>query len=155
MAIHSHVKIWIHLIWGTFHHERILFKELRIKLFEHLVSRAEEMRVSLEKLNVQPEHIHCLFSLPSDRPLANIVKTLKGESSHWINESGFLEGKFRWQRGFGAFSISMSRLDTVKQYIHNQEEHHKRKSFLEEYKEWAQRYGVWDDSRETVKTVET
>ncbi|MCD4785753.1 MAG: IS200/IS605 family transposase [Candidatus Eremiobacteraeota bacterium] len=145
MAIHSHVKIWIHLIWGTFHHERILFKELRIKLFEHLVSRANEMEVSIEKLNIQPEHIHCLLSLPSNKTIADISKILKGESSHWINNSGLLEGKFRWQRGFGAFSISISRLDTVKRYIHNQEEHHKEKSFLDEYKEWAQRDGVWND----------
>lgn len=99
-------------------------------------------------MHIQPEHLHLLFQLPSDKTLSEISKNLKGESSHWINQQDFFRGKFRWQRGYGAYSVSESLVDMVKRYVENQEEHHKRKTFAEEYKEWAVKYGVWTDNDE-------
>lgn len=144
MAIHSHVMIWVHMVWGTYKHDRILSRDLRSKIFDHLVSEAEEIGVAIEKLNVQPEHIHVLFPLPSGKAVDQIAKSFKGESSRWINENGLIAGRFQWQRGYGAFSVSASQLSVVKNYIQSQDEHHRRKSFAEEYREWVQRYGVWD-----------
>jgi len=97
MAIHSNVKIWVHLIWGTHRHERVLDKELRKQIFAHLIGKSKEMGISFEKLNVQPEHIHCLLPLPSDQTIAHIAKSLKGETSRWLNEKKLLECLFRWQ----------------------------------------------------------
>jgi len=96
-------------------------------------------------MNIQPEHVHILHNLPSDKTMAEIAQSLKGECSKWINDNDFLKGKFRWQRGYGAYSVSASQVEVVEKYIKNQDEHHKRKSFQEEYKEWAIQYGVWDD----------
>lgn len=145
MAIHSKVKIYVHLIWGTYNHQRTLSSQVRIALFNHLVKRAEKLKIVFEKMNIQPEHIHILLSLPADQSIAQIAKNLKGESSNWINDNNILSGKFRWQRGYGAFSVSASQLDIVKRYVNNQDEHHRRKSFKEEYEEWAKKYGILND----------
>lgn len=130
------------MIWGTHDHERILNKKTRVDLFHHLISVSCENGINIEKHNVQPEHVHILFSLSTDKNISQIAKSLKGESSRWINENNYINGKFRWQRGYGAFSVSASLLENVKNYIDNQDIHHKRKSFLEEYKEWAIKYGI-------------
>jgi REP element-mobilizing transposase RayT len=145
MALHSHVKIWVHLIWGTHNHERILLSELRKQLFAHLIEQFGEQNIEIEKMNIQPEHIHILFALPADFSIAAVSKSIKGESSRWINENGKTPGKFRWQRGYGAFSVSASQIEIVKKYIKNQEAHHKRQTFQEEYEEWARQYGIYDD----------
>jgi len=145
MALHSHVKIWIHMIWGTHQHARILNITIRKSLFSHFIEHFEKNQFSLEKMNIQPEHIHMLFILPADKQIANIAKSIKGESSRWINENGLIPGKFRWQRGYGAFSVSATQLDIVKKYIQNQKAHHKRQSFQEEYDEWARQYGVFNE----------
>ncbi len=140
--LHSHVKIWVHLIWTTHNRVRVLHKDLRIKLFHYLIEQAKEEGIALERLNVQPEHVHCLFTLPSDKSLASVVKTLKGTSSHWINEQNLIPGRFRWQRGYGAFSVSASLVNKVKRYIENQEVHHKQQTFKKEYEAWKSRYGT-------------
>ncbi len=150
MALHSHVKIWIHLIWGTHQHARILNPEIRKVLFSHFVESFKKESLSLEKLHIQPEHVHLLFALPADIPIAKIAKSIKGESSRWINENGLIAGKFRWQRGYGAFSVSASQLQTVKNYIDRQESHHKRRTFQEEYDEWARQYGIMDKLDRTI-----
>ncbi|MDZ7400912.1 MAG: IS200/IS605 family transposase [candidate division KSB1 bacterium] len=145
MAIHSKVRIYVHLIWGTYERQRILTPELRLKIFRHLVERAKELDIIIVKMNIQPDHVHILFILPSNKTLAEIVQNLKGECSNWINECNLIQGKFAWQRGYGAFSVSASQLMRVENYIKNQDAHHRRKSFQEEYKGWAVRYGVWDE----------
>jgi len=142
MALHSKVRIYVHLIWGSLNHERILNRDLRLKIFQHLVERAKELKIVIYKMNIQPEHVHVLHNLPSNKTTTEIAQGLKGECSKWINDNEFLKGKFRWQRGYGAYSVSASQLEIVENYIKNQDEHHKRKSFQEEYKEWAIQYGV-------------
>jgi len=139
--LHSYVKIWIHIVWSTYDRERILHRELRPRLFKHLIDHATELGITMERVNIQPEHVHCLISLPADKDLSSTVKGLKGEASRWINEEGLVKGKFRWQRGYGAFSVSASQLEAVKRYIETQDEHHKRKTFQDEYREWFERYG--------------
>jgi putative transposase len=145
MARHSKVRIYFHLIWGTINHERILNRSLRLNIFQHLVERAEELKIILYKINIQPEHVHILQNLPSNKTIAEVTQNLKGECSNWINGNDLIPGKFRWQRGYGAYSVSASQLNMVENYIQNQDDHHKRKSFQEEYKEWAMQYGVWDE----------
>jgi REP element-mobilizing transposase RayT len=119
--------------------------QIRIALFDHLVERSEKLQIILEGMSIQLEHVHLLLALPLDKPIAQVAKGLKGESSNWINNKDFISGKFRWQRGYGAFSVSASQLSKVKRYIKNQNEHHVRKSFKEEYDDWARQYGIMDE----------
>ena len=145
MPLHSHVRIYVHLVFGTHKREHHLNKNVRRQLFSHLLQRAEEIKLPVVKMNIQPEHVHILFILPSDRTMAQIAKDLKGESSRWINQNQWLPAKFYWQRGYGAFSVSQSQLNRVKYYIQNQDAHHTRKTYAQEYEAWARKYGVWED----------
>ncbi|MCH8010915.1 MAG: transposase [Candidatus Marinimicrobia bacterium] len=154
---HTHTRIWIHIIWGTKNHRKCLFKETGKKLYRHLMNLGNEIGVPLERLNIQPEHVHGLINLPSrltaavgqaDKFLADVLQEFKGESSHWINDSHLMNGKFSWSRlvgRYGGFSVSISQLEKVKRYIENQSEHHRIKTFQEEYDEWKKRYGIFDD----------
>lgn len=79
---------------------------------------------------VNADHVHALVDLPTSYAIENLLQLLKGESSHWVNESQIVDGKFVWGRGYGAFSVSQSNLAQVAKYIANQEEHHRKKSLL-------------------------
>lgn len=129
MSKHSFVKIWVHLIWGTYQRQRIMLKDVRSMLFRHLLEHFKVLEIETERINVQIDHIHCLISLPEEQNIAYVAKIIKGESSRWINENNLIMGKFRWQREFGAFSVSQSQLERVKKYIEEQDEHHETKSF--------------------------
>lgn len=73
------------------------------------------------------------------------MQKIKGESSFWINHNSFFSNQFNWQMGYGGYSVSASQLDNIKRYIQNQDEHHRKKSFDEEYQEWKREYGIFDD----------
>lgn len=144
--IHTHSKIWIHLVWSTKKREFVFNEEIGSKLYHHILFKAKnDLGVPFEILNIQPEHIHALIDLPTNIMLADFVKKIKGESSHWLNKGGLINSKFNWQRGFGAYSVSASQLDIVKRYIKNQREHHKKRSFFDEYEEWKKEYGIYED----------
>ncbi len=142
---HSHTKIWVHLIWTTKKRERLLFKENGQILYKFLLKKAIELNVPFERLNIQPEHIHGLIDLPANVCVADFMKSMKGSSSKYINDINIFNTHFSWQRGYGAYSVSGSKINIVKNYIENQFEHHKRKTFLEEYEDWKKEYGLFDD----------
>ncbi|MBI5218645.1 MAG: transposase [Bacteroidia bacterium] len=85
--------------------------------------------------------VHCLISLKANQTTDNILMLLKGESSHWINTNKLTNAKFAWQNEYFAVSVSESAVNKVRDYIKNQEEHHRKKSFQEEYDEFMQKYG--------------
>jgi|SRR6056297_1495554 len=142
--LHTHSCIWIHLIWSTKHRERILHKDKSKQLFDLLIEKGKEQEVHFEKLNIQPEHVHALINLPTERTLSKFMNMIKGGSSYWLNNNVF-QSKFSWQKGYGAYSVSASQVDKVKDYINNQQEHHKRFSFTEEYEKWKKEYGIFRD----------
>jgi len=91
-----------------------------------------------------PGHVHALIDLPTSKCIEEVVQLFKGSSSHWINKNRLLRGRFSWGRGYGAFSVSHSDVDRVAAYIANQEQHHRKKSFQDEYQLFVRKYGlVW------------
>ena len=113
---HSLVKVYVHYVWTTKNRERILVGDARRILADHLGANAVGKGIHVETLNVQPEHIHILVKLPHDQRIEDLVKLLKGESSHWINQSDMLPGKFSWQTGYAAFSVAYDRLDAARRH---------------------------------------
>ena len=91
-------------------------------------------------INDHEDHCHCLVSLGENQSLRKIIQLIKGESSYWINKELFLEEKFEWQDEYFAVSVSESQLDRVREYIKNQEEHHRKKTFQQEYEEFINKY---------------
>lgn len=86
------------------------------------------------------EHVHCLFRLRNDQTISKVVQLIKGESSFWINKQNLIRSKFQWQHEYFAISVNESDINSVKSYIKTQEEHHKKKSYQEEYQEFIQKY---------------
>jgi len=94
---------------------------------------------------VNADHVHALVDLPTSMSIEDVAQLLKGSSSHWVNSNDIVQGKFAWGRGYGAFSVSESNLDAVEAYIANQEQHHRDRTFADEFKEFAQRHRLnWD-----------
>jgi REP element-mobilizing transposase RayT len=92
------------------------------------------------------DHTHALLDLPTNLTIEQVVQLLKGSSSHWINENSLLRGRFAWGRGYGTFSVSHSDMDRVCRYIANQDEHHRKRTFEDEYQLFVKRYGLeWKD----------
>ena len=144
--LHSYTKLYVHLIWGTKNRFNYFNKDIRDLVKDHILKYAKENNIEVLSINIQSDHLHLLISLRSDQKVDDIVKRLKGESSHWINSENIIKPKFSWQRGYGAFSISSSHLDAVKNYIKNQDEHHKKVSFIDEYKKILTKYGYSIDN---------
>jgi REP element-mobilizing transposase RayT len=136
-----YVRIWVHLVWSTKHRERIIQTKFRQEFFAHIRENAKLKRIFLDCLNGTEDHIHAVISLGSDQTVAKVVQLLKGESSNWINKQGWLRGKFEWQDDYFAVSVSESGIDAVRRYVRDQETHHRRKSFAEEYQEFTDKYG--------------
>lgn len=143
--LHSFVRNYLHITWSTKERVRVLHVNKKIQLKDYFLEKSVELNTPILSVSVQPEHIHLLIDLPANLCLSDYVQKVKGASSHWVNQQILVEGKFSWQRGYGAFSVSSSQLELVKKYISNQDEHHKKSSFEEEYQEWKKSYGFYDD----------
>jgi len=101
-----------------------------------------------------PDHIHILVGLTPDFSISDLVRDIKAGSSKFINDNNWILGKFNWQEGFGAFSYSRSQIDTVIKYILSQEEHHKKKTFKEEYIEFLKKFEIEYDEKYLFEWIE-
>lgn len=136
------VKVYIHFVWSTKNRRPFLnTKELRTKVWNHILDNAKEKGIFIDFINGYSDHGHCLISLGLDQTIQKVMQLVKGESSFWINKNGLLDEKFEWQDEYFAVSVSESMIEKVRKYIANQEEHHKKKSFQEEYNELIAKYG--------------
>jgi len=142
MSLHSYSRCWLHLIWSTLNREKRFTIESAIKLSDHLTEYVQEKDIYMKINYVNPEHVHALIDLPTKYSIEEIIKLLKGNSSHWINENGIVKRKFAWGRGYGAFSVSHSKASSVAKYIAEQREHHRKKTFMEEYQDFIEKYGM-------------
>ena len=139
-----YLNIYLHVIWSTKNRTKLITKELKPILIEHIISNAKAKGIFLLAINCVQDHIHFLISLGADQTVGKVVQLIKGESSHWINKNKLLHGKFEWQDDYIAVSVSKSISEKVKAYISNQEEHHRIKSFSEEVEEFRKKYGFED-----------
>ena len=111
-------------------------------LYEYSVEKGIYMKINY----FNPEHVHSLIDLPTRHSIEDVAQLFKGSMSHRINEEKILWGRFAWGRGYGAFSVSHSDVNQVATYIAQQEEHHKKKTFSEEYELFVTKYGLeWHD----------
>ena len=146
MSTHSYSRLWTHLIWETLSREPMLEKRAAAKTSKFLNRYALEKGIYMKINYVNADHTHALIDLPTSICIEDVIKLFKGSSSHWINQNRIVKGKFFWGRGYGAFSVSHSDLDRVARYIANQEEHHRKHTFAEEYALFVKRYGLeWRD----------
>ena len=137
----AYVRIWVHAVWGTKKREPILEKESRYKLFEHIRENAKAKDIYIDFINGYTDHVHVLISLGAEQTIAKVMQLIKGEASHWANQNTLLKHKLSWADEYFAVSVSESMVDKVRNYIKNQEEHHRHKTFAEECEEFMTKYG--------------
>ncbi|WP_348824443.1 IS200/IS605 family transposase [Flavobacterium aestuarii] len=136
------VKVYIHCVWSTKNRIPYLNSiELRQKVWNHIRENAIQKGIFIDFINGYSDHCHCLISLGVDQNIQKVMQLIKGESSFWINKNELIKEKFQWQDEYFAVSVSESVIDKVRTYIKNQEEHHKRKTFQEEYDEFILKFG--------------
>ena len=138
----SWVKVWVHLVFSTKNNEPFLqTKEIRKEVFQHIKQNAEEKGIWPDCINGYHEHAHCSISLNKDQTISKVAQLIKGESSFWINQARLMDTKFIWQDDYWAVSVSETHLQSVRDYILKQEEHHLKKSFADEVNEFMEKYG--------------
>lgn len=136
----SYVRIWLHCVWGTKNRIPFLNSDNKKLILDHIKENANTKGVFIDFINGHSEHIHCIISLNTDQQLSNIIQLIKGESSFWINKNHLTQGKFEWADEYFAVSVSESQISAVRDYIKNQEEHHRKKSWEEEYDQFIRKY---------------
>lgn len=136
---HTYPNVLIHCVFSTKERREIISTELRSKLWKYFEGIGANHRIAVLNAGGTGNHAHLLIALPSDITLAKAMQVLKANSSRWLGEHGI---DFAWQQGYGAFSVSSSNVDAVKQYIAHQAEHHAKRSFEDEFVLLLQKSGV-------------
>lgn len=140
----SWVRVYLHLVFTTKNREPFLnSKELRKTVFQHIKKNAEEKGIYLDCVNGYQNHAHCLISLDREHSISKVAQLIKGESSFWINQNKLTPEKFMWQDDYWVVGVSESHVERVRKYIHNQEQHHAKKSFTIEINKFMKKYG-WE-----------
>ena len=139
-----HTKIWIHIVFSTFERKPLLDDSIRENIFKHIFDYSKSKDIYIDRINGYVDHVHLLLSLSRDQTISKVMQFIKGESSHWINKNNLTKEKFEWQDEYFAVSVSESKLEILKKYIDNQVEHHKTKTFKEEYDDFMKLYGFKD-----------
>ncbi len=140
---HTHSASFLHCVFATKGRCALIPAELRERLYAYLIGIADNLGFKILAAGGTSNHVHLLIGLPPALTLAETVQKLKANSSRWLSESGV---HFEWQKGYGAFSVSPSLLPTVQAYIRNQAEHHRKRSFEEEFSALLKKSGVTYDA---------
>ena len=136
----SYIKILVHCVWSTKNRIPFLKDEIREKVIFHILDNARKKGIYKDHINGHYEHIHALISLGGKQNISDIMHLIKGECSFWINKNNLVKGRFEWQDDFYSVSIGISQLETIRKYIRNQNEHHKRISFNDELEKMIEEY---------------
>jgi REP element-mobilizing transposase RayT len=150
----TYTQIYIHIVFAVKGRQNLIQKNWEDELHKYICGIANSKEQKVYAIGGVGDHIHLLVSIKPDIAISDLVRDIKANSSRWINEKRFVMNKFQWQEGYGAFSYSKSQLDNVIAYINNQEQHHKTKSFKEEYIELLQKYNVEYDERYLFDWIE-
>ncbi|MEO8760894.1 MAG: IS200/IS605 family transposase [Bacteroidia bacterium] len=129
----TYSQIYIQVVFAVKGRENLVHTKWKEELYKYICGIVNGKNQKVYAINGMPDHIHILLSIKPDISLSDLIRDVKANSSKWINTKSFVKGKFQWQEGFGAFSYSQSQLDNVITYINNQEEHHLKKTFKQEY----------------------
>jgi putative transposase len=143
----SYTSIFIHIIFSTHNREPLLQSGFRNRLFAYMGGIARENKIKAISIGGVMDHMHMLALIPASIAIAKAVQLVKGGSSKWLHENIIPLKNFAWQEEYGAFSVSVSQVPEVISYIENQEEHHRIRSFQEEYLSFLQKYNIEYDEK--------
>lgn len=145
--MHSFNSCLIHCVWSTKNRTPLLDSDLRERLWPYLGGIARENKMKALGVGGTTDHVHILISLPGTLSVAKAAQLLKGNSSKWVHETFPKLADFNWQQGYGAFSIGVSGVEATMAYIRHQAEHHKQRTFREEFAAMLRKHGLDFDER--------
>ena len=143
----TYTQIYIHVVFAVEGRQNLIKPEHNNELQKYITGIVSGQQQKLIAINNMPDHLHLLVGLKTGVALSDLMRDVKTNSSKFINEKRWVIGRFRWQEGFGAFSYSRSQLDAVIRYIQNQQKHHTKATFREEYEELLKKFDVVYDRR--------
>ena len=142
-----YTQLYVQLVFAVQNRDAVLNKAIRERVFEYMSGILTEMKHKSIIINGVSDHVHILFGENPSKCISDTVHDIKRSTSLFINNEKLCSGRFSWQEGYGAFTYSRSQLDDVYRYIQNQEEHHKKKTFKEEYIQFLQKFEIEYDER--------
>ena len=149
----TYTEIHIQAVFAVKNRECLIQKQWKDELYKYISGIIRNNDHKLITINGMPDHIHILFGMRPSQSLSNLLQDIKGDSSKWINDKKLTQHRFSWQQGYGAFSYSKSQLPHIINYIENQEEHHAKRNFIEEYKEILNAFDVEYNERYIFEPV--
>lgn len=147
----TYTQLYIHFVFAVKYREALLKNDWDDRLKLYITAIAQNQGHKVLAINNMPDHLHMLIGLNPNQSISDLMRTVKSDSSEWINKARLTPHKFQWQEGYGAFSHSKSQIDAVVKYIINQQEHHKEIHFLDEYKKILSDFNIEFDERYIFK----
>jgi REP element-mobilizing transposase RayT len=146
-------QIYLHLVFAVRNRTSLIQSDWKNELYKYITGIIQNSGHKLIAINGVPNHLHIAVGYRPHQLIPELLQDIKGSSSKWINQRKFVNGKFNWQEGYGAFSFSHSQIDNVVKYINNQERHHKKQTFREEYIKLLKRYNIQYDERYILSEI--
>lgn len=150
----TYSQIYIHIVFAVKGRQNLIVRPHREELHKYITGIIQKREQKMLSIFSMPDHTHLLIGLKPSISISDLVRDIKTGSSNFINEKNWIQGKFSWQEGFGAFSYSRSQIDNIIKYILNQEEHHKKKTFKEEYIDFLNKFGIEYDNKYLFDWIE-
>ena len=150
----TYSQIYLQVVFAVKGRKSLIQSEWKDELYKYICGVVNGKKEKVYAIGGVADHIHILLSVKPNILLSDLVRDIKCNSSKWINERQYVIGKFQWQEGFGAFSYTHWHLDTIINYINNQEDHHKKKSFKDEYLEFLEQFYIEYDEKYLFEWVE-
>ncbi len=138
----TYTQIHLQFVFAVKYREGLIQSRWKDELYKYITGIVQNHNHKLLAINGMPDHIHLLVGLRPSQSISELMQDVKGDSSKWINQNKLVKGKFEWQEGYGAFSYSKSQVPDVIRYIQNQELHHQKKTFAEEYLEFLNKFEI-------------
>ncbi len=149
----TYTQIHIQFVFAVKYRDGVIHASWKDELYKYITGVVQNNKHKMICINGMPDHIHIFIGVRPTQSISDLMQDVKGNSSKWINEKNFVKGKFEWQEGYGAFSYSKSQMKDVIKYIENQEQHHQKKTFREEYIEFLQKFEIEYDEKYIFKEL--
>lgn len=147
-------QIYLQFVFAVNHRESLISKEHKEELHRYITGLVQNRKAKMLAIHCMPDHIHLFVGFKPTILIADFVKEIKVESNEFINNKRWIKGKFSWQEGYGVFSYSHSQVDAVVKYVLNQETHHQKSSFRQEYLELLKRFEIRFEERYVFDFIE-
>lgn len=138
----TYTQLHIQFVFAVKFRAALIKVDWKERLLKYITGIFQANNHKMIQINCMPDHIHIFIGMSPHQSISGLIQNVKTESSKWINDQGFCSGKFAWQEGYGAFSYSKSHVQQVIQNIQNQEQHHRKKTFIEEYKNFLKMFEI-------------